>query len=84
MRISAVALLSPPREPRVLRLKPGLNIITGWSGTGKSSLLDIVEYCLGRTHPTYPAGVLSQAVWGAVLTRAWSHMLASCTYAAIS
>ncbi len=32
-------------EPRVLRLKPGLNVLTGWRNTGKSSLIEIVDYC---------------------------------------
>jgi hypothetical protein len=46
----------------MLRFNAGLNIITGWSRTGKSSVLDIIEFCFGRTHPTYPAGVLTTSV----------------------
>lgn len=38
------------------------------SATGKSALLDIVEYCLGRDHLTVPAGPIADSVqWYAVL-----------------
>ena len=67
MRIAALAIYSKTGDARVLRFGPGLNVVTGWSGTGKSSLLDIAEFCLGREHPTYPAGVLTRAVaWFAI------------------
>ena len=62
MRIAALAIYSLAGDRRVVRFRPGLNIVTGWSGTGKSSLLDIAEFCLGRTHPSYPVGVLTEAV----------------------
>jgi hypothetical protein len=35
-------------EPRTLRLERGLNIVSGWRNTGKSSLIEIVDYCFGR------------------------------------
>ncbi|WP_269303663.1 DUF3732 domain-containing protein [Aeromicrobium sp. HA] len=42
----------------------GLNILTGKSKTGKSALLDIVEFCLGRDTVTIPTGVISdKAAW---------------------
>ena len=49
--------------------KPGaLNIVTGAPATGKSALLDIVEYCLGRSAITMPIGPITQTVsWYAVL-----------------
>ncbi len=59
MRIAALAIYSHTGERRVIRFHSGLNIVTGWFGTGKSSLLDIVEFCLGRTRPSYPVGVLT-------------------------
>jgi hypothetical protein len=62
MRIAALAIYSRTGEGRVLRFRPGLNVVTGWSGTGKSSLLDITEFCLGREHATYPSGVLTRSV----------------------
>ena len=41
-----------------------LNILTGKSKTGKSAILDIVEYCLGRNTVTIPTGVISDhASW---------------------
>jgi hypothetical protein len=37
-------------QPRVLPFKLGaVNIITGESGTGKSSIIHILDYCLGRS-----------------------------------
>jgi hypothetical protein len=62
MRIAALAIGSHDARTRTIAFRGGLNIITGWSATGKSSVLDIVEFCLGRSHPTYAAGVLTQAV----------------------
>lgn len=62
MQIRALAVFSLTGDRRVVRFGPGLNIVTGWSATGKSSLLDIAEFCLGRTHPTYPVGVLTTAI----------------------
>jgi len=41
-----------------------LNILTGKSKTGKSAILDIAEYCLGRDTVTIPTGVISDnASW---------------------
>jgi hypothetical protein len=46
----------------------GLNILTGKSKTGKSALLDIVEFCLGRDTVTIPTGVISdKAAWYSTL-----------------
>lgn len=36
----------------------GLNIITGFSQTGKSALLEIVDYCLASSQCNIPAGVI--------------------------
>lgn len=45
-----------------------LNIISGDAQTGKTSLLDIVEYCLGRATPQVPFGAITRTVtWYAVL-----------------
>lgn len=47
-QIDAIVLYGPEELPRILPLRPGeLNIITGYSKTGKSSLISIVHYCLG-------------------------------------
>jgi hypothetical protein len=55
---------------RVLRLKRGLNVITGWRNTGKSSLLDIVEYCFGRSTLTVSRGKVRRTVgWYGLIVR---------------
>jgi hypothetical protein len=61
MQIDALAIYKGD-DRRVLRFKTGqLNVITGWPGTGKSSILEIVEYCLGRTEPTFARGALTSS-----------------------
>jgi hypothetical protein len=67
VQILAIALYRKGQR-RVVRLKPGrLNVVTGWPGTGKSSLLEIVEYCLGRTEPTFARGALDVVDWYGLL-----------------
>jgi len=47
--IKALILYSHSGEKRIVPFKlTGLNIITGKSKTGKSAIIDIVDYCLGR------------------------------------
>jgi hypothetical protein len=63
MQILEIVLYSHDGRRRVLPLKPGrTNIIPGRSGTGKSSLIDIVDFCLGRTECTVPDGVVRDKV----------------------
>ncbi|MGD0238135.1 MAG: DUF3732 domain-containing protein [Syntrophorhabdales bacterium] len=46
----------------------GLNIVTGRSSTGKSTLSDIVEYCMGRSTFNIPEGPIRDKVaWYAVI-----------------
>lgn len=49
MQIKNIVLYkSPDYPPRVLPFKTGaVNIITGASSTGKTAIIDIVDYCLG-------------------------------------
>lgn len=48
--------------------KPGINIITGASKRGKSSLLDIVEYCLGSSDCGIAHGYIRNLVkWFSVI-----------------
>ena len=56
------------REPRVLTFKmDALNIITGDSGTGKSAIIDIVDYCLASGECHVAEGVIRDSVsWYAV------------------
>ena len=63
MQILEIVLYSHSGQKRVLPLKPGrANIITGRSATGKSSLIEIVDFCLGRTECTVPEGVIRDSV----------------------
>jgi len=53
---------------RSIELKPdAVNVVTGQSKTGKSALIHIVDYCLGRRECNVPAGVIRKHVeWYAV------------------
>jgi len=62
MRIESIGIYSAAGERRLVKFHDRLNILTGWSGTGKSALLDIAEFCLGRRQPTYPEGAVTDAV----------------------
>ncbi|MCD9197427.1 DUF3732 domain-containing protein [Aeromicrobium wangtongii] len=65
MHIVSVGVYGHHGQLRNVDFKPGgLNILTGKSKTGKSALLDIVEFCLGRDTVTIPTGVISdKAAW---------------------
>ena len=69
MQLHCIALYSHDGRCRSVPLVPGrLNVITGASKTGKTALLDIVDYCMGRTRPTLPEGPITQRVaWYAVI-----------------
>jgi len=59
----ALAIYNAAGERRELRFDPGkVNIITGASKTGKTALIDIVDYCLGRNEFTVRSGVIRDAV----------------------
>jgi hypothetical protein len=69
MQISQIVLYSQTGKTRTVHFRLGaLNVVTGISASGKSALLHIVEYCLGRGTSTVPEGVISGSVdWFAVL-----------------
>ena len=51
------------QEKRVLSFNTGrLNIITGASKTGKTALIEIMDYCLGSSECGIPEGIIRQAV----------------------
>lgn len=56
-------------EPRVVRFEPGMvNVISGASKTGKSSVIPIVDYCLGSNKCAIPVGVIRETCsWFGVL-----------------
>ena len=63
LQILALAIYNRTGERRDIRFWPGkVNIITGASLTGKSALIDIVDYCLGRNEYTIPSGVIRDSV----------------------
>src|SRR6185437_9096413 len=69
MQIREILLYSRSGEIRRLPFRLGkLNVITGGSGTGKSALINIVDYCLAAKSCAIPARVIRDAVrWYAVL-----------------
>lgn len=68
MSIGAIVLYSHKGERRELAFKSRcLNVITGDSKTGKSAIIDIIDYCLGRSSCNVAEGVIRRSVsWFAV------------------
>lgn len=68
MIIGAIVLYSHSGAQRELTFKrSGLNVITGDSKTGKSAIIDIIDYCLGRSSCNVAEGVIRRSVsWFAV------------------
>jgi hypothetical protein len=63
LQILALAIYNRAGERRELRFQPGkVNVITGASKTGKTALIDIVDYCLGRNEYTIRSGVIRDTV----------------------
>lgn len=69
IQIRSIILYKADGRKRVLPFKLGsVNIITGQSKTGKSAIIPIVEYCLGRSSFNIPEGVIRENVaWYAIL-----------------
>lgn len=57
--ISDIFLFSYENERRHLSFKEGLNIITGDSKTGKSAIIEIVDFCLFSRRSTIPVGKIT-------------------------
>lgn len=68
LQIRSISLYSQDGERRDVNFTLGaLNIVTGASKTGKSALLDIVDYCWGRAECTVAEGKIRKgASWFAV------------------
>lgn len=61
--IRALILYSHSGEQRIVKFRErGLNIITGKSKTGKSAIIDIVDYCLGRGSFNVAEGTIRKKV----------------------
>lgn len=57
--IKSIIVFNENGEKRVVPLKQGVNIITGESKTGKSALVEIIDYCLCSTRCTIPKGKIT-------------------------
>lgn len=58
--IERIWIFGENQEIREIKLSSGLNIITGDSKTGKSALLEIVDYCLFASRSTIPKGIIEE------------------------
>ena len=58
--IKAIIIFNKNGEKRVVPLEQGVNIITGESKTGKSALVEIIDYCLCSTRCTIPKGKITE------------------------
>jgi len=69
IQILQISVYGKNRERRDVKFNPShVNIITGASKKGKSSLLDIVEYCLGSSECNVAEGFIRKTVdWYAIL-----------------
>lgn len=62
-QLLSILIYGKNNQVRSIELRPNaVNIITGQSKTGKSSLLHIVDYCLGSKTCNIPAGVIRKHV----------------------
>lgn len=57
--IESINIFNESGEHRFIELTNGLNVITGDSKTGKSALLEIVDYCLFSKTSSIPKGVIT-------------------------
>ncbi|WP_232547473.1 DUF3732 domain-containing protein [Propioniciclava soli] len=70
MQLDALILYNADGDVRRIRFQPGrLNVITGESGTGKSSIIGILRFLLGSDSPHVPLGPIQDTV-------AWYGLLA--------
>ncbi|MFC7783311.1 DUF3732 domain-containing protein [Rossellomorea sp. GCM10028870] len=68
IQIEEILLYNKEGKTREIKFKLGkVNIITGKSGTGKSAIIDIIDYCLGRSKFNIPEGVIrNKVLWYAL------------------
>ncbi len=71
MQIEAIALYDYAGRRRTIDLRLGaLNVISGDSQTGKSALLEVIDYCFGSNELRVPEGVITDHVaWYALVLR---------------
>lgn len=57
--IYEIGVIDKQGNKHPVNFKPGLNIVTGKSSTGKSALIEIFDYCFGSTENTIPKGIIT-------------------------
>lgn len=57
--IRAIIIFNESGKFRKVPMKPGVNIVTGESKTGKSALVEIIDYCLCSSRCTIPKGKIT-------------------------
>ncbi|WP_368237213.1 DUF3732 domain-containing protein [Bacillus velezensis] len=57
--LKAIMMFNKSGELRRVPLQPGVNIVTGESKTGKSALVEIIDYCLCSSRSTIPKGKIT-------------------------
>lgn len=69
MQIKSLIFYNKKGDKRILHLETGkVNIITGESKTGKTAIIDVVNYCLGSEQCNVSEGIIRQTVeWFAIL-----------------
>lgn len=58
--IKAIVIFNKDNEKRIVPLNQGVNIITGESKTGKSALVEMIDYCLCSNRCTIPKGKITE------------------------
>lgn len=58
--IKSIIIFDKNGKKRTVPLEQGVNIITGESKTGKSALVEIIDYCLCSTRCTVPKGKITE------------------------
>lgn len=61
-KIEKIILLLKDNKKREIEFHDGVNIIAGKSQTGKSALIDIIDYCLFSSMCTIPKGIIYDKV----------------------
>lgn len=60
VHIEQIGVIDSEGKNHIVPLRKGVNIITGRSSTGKSALIEIVDYCFGSSEFTIPDGVITK------------------------
>ncbi|SDH66712.1 DUF3732 domain-containing protein [Chitinophaga filiformis] len=77
MQIKSIVLYNKKGEKRILPFEIGkVNIITGESKTGKTALIDIINYCLGSDDCRISEGIIRDTVeWFGILIQLYTEQV---------